>query len=432
MPNGSKRIVLATIGSLGDLHPCLALALALRERGHRPLIASTEAYRSKVEALGLQFHVIRPDIAVRDPALMGPLMDMRRGPEVLLRRLILPVIRDTYEDLIEAVTGADLLIAGEIVFAAPLVAEKLRMRWVSAILSPFSFFSSLDPPVFPLAPSLDLLYRASPLVHKALLKTAQLATLSWWKPVRKLRRELGLRPGRNPIFYDKFSPNLTLALFSSEIARPQDDWPPNTIQPGYVYYDDAEAQSGLPAELSAFLDAGRPPIVFTLGSSAVHEPRGFFEESAAAAAIVKRRAVFLIADNPPPPRASSEMIAVPYASFSNLFPHAAAIVHQGGSGTTAQALRAGRPSLIMPCGFDQPDNAARVQRMGAGLTLSRNRYTASNAAKVLEKLLDDPQYSSKAEQIGDRLRAENGIGHACDAIEALFMRDAAIESNPSN
>ena len=85
-------------------------------------------------------------------------MDMRRGPAFLLRELILPALPGTYQDLLAAASGADLIIAGEIVFAAPMVAEKLRLPWVSALLSPFSFYSAYDPPVSPYAPSLAFLH----------------------------------------------------------------------------------------------------------------------------------------------------------------------------------------------------------------------------------------------------------------------------------
>jgi rhamnosyltransferase subunit B len=414
------RVVFATIGSLGDLHPCLALALELRQRGHEISIATTEIYRSKVEGLGLSFHPIRPNIPARDSALMSVLMDMRRGPEFLLRKLILPALAETYHDLLEVVAASDLLIAGEIVFAAPLVAEKLQRPWISAILSPFSFLSAYDPSVSPLAPSLTWLHYAGRRINGAFLKLGCIATEHWWRPVRHLRRELGLTRGRNPLFQDKFSADLTLALFSKEVAGPQPDWPQNTVQTGYVYFDREEGRTGLSEQLTAFLDHGRPPIVFTLGSSAVHDPRGFFEESARAARQLKQPAVLLVSDNPPPKVDSAEIIAVPYAPFSELFPRAAVVVHQGGSGTTAQALRAGRPALIMPCGFDQPDNAARVQRLGAGLTLSRKSYSAKTAARSLERLLTEPCYAASAERIGRALRAENAVKAACDEIERLL------------
>jgi UDP:flavonoid glycosyltransferase YjiC (YdhE family) len=419
-----KRILLATIGSLGDLHPCIALAQALRERGHRPFLASTEVYRAKVEALGFEFHSLRPDFSAANPALIRNVMHMRRGPEFLLCKLILPALRDTYLDLAAAAKTADLILAGEIVFAAPLVAEALQMPWVAAILSPFSFFSAFDPPVSPMAPALTALRNAGPGVNRAILNVARLATYPWWKPVRRLRRELGLSQGGNALFDDKFSRDLTLALFSPELARPQSDWPPNTVQTGFVYYDQGDGRAGLPPQLSEFLAAGEPPIAFTLGSTAVHDPRGFFEQSAEAARMLGKRAVFLTGDHPPSIGDPAQAIAVPYAPHSELFPRVAAVVHQGGVGTTAQTLRAGRPALIMPCGFDQPDNAARVERLGAGITLSRSRYNARTAARALEKLLGTPNYASTAEAVGRSLLAENGLEAACDAIEKLLTTAA--------
>ena len=425
-----KRILLATIGSLGDLHPCLALALGLLDRDHHPVIASTELYRTKVESLGLEFHGLRPDTSSQDPAVMRIVMDMRRGPDFLLRQMILPALAGTYEDLLAVASNVDLMIAGEIVLAAPLVAERLRLPWVSALLSPFSFYSAYDPPVSPYAPWITFLHRLNWRVNKAFVASGRLMLRSWWEPVYRLRRELGLSKGGNPLFEDKFSADLVLALFSREIAPPQPDWPPNAVQPGYVYYDQDDSRSGLPPELDAFLQAGEPPIVFTLGSSAVHDPRRFFDDSAEAARFLNRRAVFLIGQNAPPMAMSSATIAVPYAPFSELFRKAAVVVHQGGSGTTAQALRAGRPALIMPCGFDQPDNAARVKRIGAGLTISRNRYRADTAAKVLKRLLEEPRFTATALAIADRLRAEDGIGAACDAIEKLLSNAAQSPKAP--
>jgi rhamnosyltransferase subunit B len=85
-------------------------------------------------------------------------------------------------------------------------------------------------------------------------------------------------------------------------------------------------------------------------------------------------------------------------------------------------LRAGRPALIMPCGFDQPDNGARVKRIGAGLTISRGSYNARNAARLLERLLREPGFVARAKEIGERLRSEDGIGGACDAIERVLFQ----------
>ena len=167
-----KRIVITTIGSLGDLHPCLALGVELGRRGHRVKIASTEYYRSKVEELGIKFHSIRPNWDPTDRELIRQCEDLKQGPGVLYRKLILPALRATYDDLISVAAGADLMIAGELVYAAPLVAEKLSLRWVSQILSPFSFFSSHDPSILVNCPSLIHLRKVGWKTYRAGLSLA--------------------------------------------------------------------------------------------------------------------------------------------------------------------------------------------------------------------------------------------------------------------
>ena len=106
-----------------------------------------------------------------------------------------------------------------------------------------------------------------------------------------------------------------------------------------------------------------PPIVFTLGSAAVHDPGPFFDESAKAAALLERRAVLLVGPEPGQMVGAGPDVAVfGYAPFSKLFPRAAAVVHQGGSGTTGQVMRAGRPMLIVPlCARSAGQRAAREE-----------------------------------------------------------------------
>jgi UDP:flavonoid glycosyltransferase YjiC (YdhE family) len=414
----SKRILVATIGSLGDLHPCLALALELQRRGHHITIASTPFYREKVEALGLAFHGIRPDWDPTNAELIRQCEDMKRGPEILFRKLILPHLRDTYSDLLPAAQQADFMLAGEIVFPIPLIAEKLRLPWASVILSPASFVSAHDPPILANVPWLIHVRKFGIPAYRAVLNLGRLSIRHWWKPVRDLRREIGLRPQCDPVFRDKFSPTLVLALFSRVLAQPQPDWPPQTMQPGFVYFDQPGPQISPGPELAAFLAAGEPPLVFTLGSTAVHNPGNFFDASAEAAKQLRRRAILLGATQQPD---TPEILALSYAPYSQVFPHAAAIVHQGGSGTTAQALRAGRPMLIVPYGWDQPDNGARVQRFGAGLTLARAHYNAATAAAALRQLLADPTFARHAEIAAAQIRGEHALTQACNAIESALQ-----------
>jgi rhamnosyltransferase subunit B len=418
-PKESKRILIATIGSLGDLHPCLALAVELQRRGHQVEISSTPYYRSRVEAMEIAFRPLRPDWDPTDQNLIRKCEDLREGPEVLYRKMLLPELKNTYQDLLSAARHADLMIAGELVYAAPLAAEKLRLRWVSLILSPFSFFSSYDPSIMVNAPKLIHLRKLGASAYRMGLNIGRLATRHWSNPVRDLRRAEGLRTKCDPVFRDKFSPNLVLALFSSCLAKPQPDWPPQTVQPGFVFFEHQTSTSSLTLRLSTFLERGDAPIVFTQGSTAVHNPGDFYQVSTAVAKLLQRRAI-LIGVRAVPPIDEPDTLTVPYASYSQVFPRAAVNVHQGGSGTTGEALRSGRPMLIVPYGWDQPDNASRVQRLGVGLHVARNDYSVATAAEALAKLLQSPRFSNRAADFRTRLAAENGLVNGCTAIESLL------------
>jgi rhamnosyltransferase subunit B len=423
-----SKIVVTTIGSLGDLHPQIAIGLELQHRGHKVVFAAQSGYQAKLEALGFEFHRLRPDSnALEDPQEMARMMDLKTGTEYIIRQWLMPNLRDTYTDLMASAYDADLIIAGEIVYPARLVAEKLGIPWVTSLLQPAAFFSANDPSVLPLFPFAAQLPKFGRLFNQAIKQLLITLTKSWAAPIHQLRQELGLPPlSGNLLMDNKFSPDLVLVLFSSVLAEPQPDWPKNTIVTGFTFYDgDLDRQlTALPPDLQQFLDTGAPPIIFTLGSAAVITPGTFYQESIAAAQQLNRRAVLLIGDNPPPANLPPEIIAVDYVPYSQIFTHACAIVHQGGIGTTAQALRAGIPTLIMPYSHDQPDNAARVDRLGTSRTIARQQYTAASATKQLGELLTNPKYAHKAAEIGRTIQSENGVKVACDAIEQQLTKSA--------
>ncbi len=409
------RIVLATFGSLGDLHPVLAIAVELRNRGHAVGIATSEIYREKISGRGFAFAPLRPEVSVTDGVTVRRIMDPDRGSEFLLRDVMLPAVPAMLDDLRRATAGADLLVTNELVYAAPLLAEQTGLRWASYSLAPLSYFSIHDPCLPPVSSAGEWMHRLPPIAVQGLNGLAKLSTYSWWRPVRTLRRELGLPPGDNPVIgRGKHSPRLDLALFSSVIQAPQPDWPTSTVQTGFCFYDET---STLPPEVEQFLAEGEPPIVFTLGSAAVFAAENFYAESARAAQQLNRRAILLLGQNPPPSDLPSSILAWDYLPYALIFPHAAAVVHQGGVGTTAQALRAGRPMVIMPFAHDQPDNAARITRLGAGHTIARKQYKARTAVRALTALLQDPSYSTTAANFATRIRTEDGPATAADALE---------------
>ena len=421
------RIVLTTLGSSGDIHPYLGLALGLAARGHEPVIATSEYYRRSAESAGIAFHAVRPDIDPTDSTLVAKVMDPVRGSELIVRDLAMAHLRESYEDLGKAADGAAAVVTHPLTFAGRIVAEQRRLAWISSVLAPMSFFSAHDLPVFAPAPTAHAARHLGLAATRPLVRMAKLAARHWGDPVRALRAELGLPPADDPVFEGQHSPALVLAMFARVLASPQPDWPPNTCITGNIFYDGAEGDAvESQDELTRFLDEGSAPLVFTLGTSAVGAAGRFYEESAAAARAIGMRAVLLVGHDPrnrvAGPR-SDDLLMCAYAPYSTLFPRAAAIVHQGGIGTTAQALRAGKPTIVVPHAHDQPDNAFRVETLGVSRTIYPRRYRAPRVAEALRSLLDDPAFSRNATAVAEQVRSEDGVGTACREIERVLASD---------
>ena len=422
------RIVISTFGSFGDIHPYVAIALELKARGHTPIIATSEVYREKMDALSIDFQSVRPPMPSYDDAeeigkVIEGVMDPRVGGEKVMQ-MILPHLRDIYEDLDTATEGVDLLLTHPLPLLGPIVAQKKRLRWVSSILAPASFLSVYDPVVPPQWPWLYKLMRLSPWVGRAVMALAAIKLDKILQPVYEVRAELGLPRGKQPILAGQHSPTCVLALFSKLLAAPQPDWPDNTVVTGFPFYDrrDFFGESSIAKEVLEFLDAGEPPIVFTLGSSAFWVARNFYRDSVEAAQALGKRALLLIGHsrNLPAETLPAGVAAFEYAPYSEVLPRACAIVHQGGVGTTGQGLRSGKPVLILPHAHDQFDNAARVVRLGCGRTIPRPRYTVSTATTELQALLNDQRYAERAAEVAGIVGQENGASVAVDAIERVL------------
>ncbi len=413
------RILFTAFGSYGDLYPYLALGIELRNRGHQVTIGTSPNYRSKIESENLAFAAIRPNVSLDDREMIAYVFDPRHGSERILR-MVTSVIRESYEDTFRAAQAADVIVTHPITFAAVLVARKLRLRWFSTILAPISFLSAYDPPVLAPAPWLANLRTFGPGPMKAIFALGRRKSLQWVQAIAELRNELGIAPYGNPIFEGSHSPSLVLALFSKILAQPQPDWPPQTVVTGFPFYDGAPDDPGLAPELKRFFDAGPPPVVFTLGSSAVGAAGDFYLDSLKAVQRMGIRALFLTGSHAQnlPDTLPQGIMAWPYAAHSEVFPRAAAIVHQGGAGTTGQAMRSGKPMLVVPFGHDQFDNGERVRRLGAAEVVYRPRYNPQRAEAALRRLTGDPSFSRAAALVGEKVAAENGCVVAADALEA--------------
>jgi len=422
------RVVFSTWGSLGDLHPYLALAVELTRRGHRAVVATLPSWREAVEKAGVGFHPVGPDIP-QDEAegreLVRRVLDARDGPRYLFEKVLGPATRESYDALlagVQAEGGADLLVTHLIPLTGPLVARKTGIRWVSALVQPLGLLSAYDPATPPQAPWLRAVLALHPSIARSLFAIARWTTRRWIGPTERLRLELGLPAGGNPVFEGQHSPRLALALFSKVLGERQPDFPPQTLVTGFPFYDAAAERPVEPALLD-FLDAGDPPILVTLGSSAVWIAGDFYLSSIEAVTRLGRRALLLTGEDTARLTASGlprGIAAFAYAPHSLVMPRAAVNVHQGGVGTTGQALRAGRPALVVPFGQDQPDNARRSVRLGMARTMSRRAYTPARVARELSALLEEPRYAARAREVAAIVAAERGTETACDAIEGVL------------
>jgi UDP:flavonoid glycosyltransferase YjiC (YdhE family) len=420
-----SRFLLTTLGSLGDLYPYIAVARSLIGRGQQAVLATAEEYRTAVEEAGVEFAPVRPGFAELGEyqELVKKAFDVRRGPEFLIRELIMPHLYSAYSDLWQASAGADLLVSHPLTYALPVVAEKRGLPWVATVLSPMSFVSSYDPPTIPSFVWFDSLRSFRPWLHRPLFALGKFLLRRWEAPVQELRRQLGLRPSaRSAMFEGQFSPLANLALFDRELAAPQPDWPERVEICGAPVYDGPPAARDILEELEHFLDQGDPPLVFVLGSSAVWLAGDFWRSAIDAALRLGKRAILITG--------SQEIGSLPEAvktfsflPYSRIFPKAAAVVHQAGIGTLAQAMRAGRPQLIVPVAFDQPDNARRAAGLGVARILPFRKVKTEQLASELYKLLTNPRYQDNARILAGQLAARHGADRAADALIAAARAD---------
>ena len=418
------RILLATFGSLGDLHPYIALGRALQARGHVARIATSSDYRAAVTAAGLQFAPVAPSLSDlgAPEQLARRLADPLRATGIMVRELLMPHLREAHQQLREAAADADLLVSHPLTVMVQVVAAEQGKPWLSVVLAPASFLSRDDPPAMLPVNSLQIARRIGPWLSTLMMASIRGTVRRWEQPLYAYRRELGLPATRQVMVMEgQFSPWGTLALFDAPLMRPQPDWPPGTRICGAALFDGTVAEPAVLAELHEFLAAGPAPIAFALGSSAVWLGGDFWPAAVSAATQLGRRAI-LVTGSVTLPALPPSVRAFEYLPYSQVFPRACAVVHQAGIGTLAQALRAGKPQLITPVWFDQPDNAARAVKLGVARTLAFRRITPARLIGQLRPLLTDPAYAQAARELAASLGSADGAAVAAGFIEQTLAR----------
>ena len=410
------HFILVTIGSKGDLFPFLRLGLELRLRGHRVDIAGPGQHEPFARAAGLDFHALPVDEAVlQDPGLWDP----RKGFAVVWRA-IRPAMARLPATVAAIAQGRPCTI-----LAHPLAlpeADLCRnaspaLRIAAVYLAPSNLMTVHGPlTIGPLAvprwmpPALRRwLWR---LVGRYVLDPVALPELN------AARRAAGMAPVASMLDYLPAVADLSLTLFAPWFGPRQPDWPQPLVEGDFTLYDPQPGVQ-LAHGLSLFLARGDAPIVFTHGTGNL-QAGAFFEAAVAAAARLGRRAVLLTPYSGQVPRGlPPSVIWQDYQPLRALLPRAAALVHHGGVGTTAEALRAGVPQLVVPLAHDQFDNGARVEALGAGLVLPHRRASARAMAAALERLLASGGIAANCSSVKARFHALPLLSPALDALEAL-------------
>ncbi len=420
------RIVLATVGSLGDLHPFLAVAQQLQQRGFHPVVATHAEYRDKVEAWGLTFYPVRPSMDDLTRSLGLSRVELTRraidNPLFIYRALVFPYLRESHEDLERLIGEDDTVVTSTLAFAARFVAEQRPLPWLAIVLQPMLFLSAFDPPLLDGTLRIGtLLQRVGPRAARVVINAMSWLSRPLFRPIDRFRASIGLpRSTDNPAFRGQFGAAGAIGLYSTAIGRVQPDFPPSTAIVGFAWFDSEDGrQPQLSRAVREFLDNGAAPIVMTLGSVVSDIGDTLFIAAINAARESGLRIVVLAGSEGAlrlAPLASPDVFIGSYEPHSLLFGRATVVIHHGGIGTLAQALRSGRPQLIVPVLADQADNAARAEKLGVARIVRRRRFDAATAVTEIKRLITDNRFAAAAKCIATRISIENGADAAADII----------------
>ena len=405
------RFILTPLGSGGDVYPFIGIACALRRRGHEVRIITNGHFRDVVERHGIPYTEFgTPEQyrqAIEHPDLWHPLRGFRTVMRFVReqRHLMEMIVRETGTD--------GVVIAHTLAFAARLLQDAGRQRCISIALQPATLRSVYQGPVMGGNHGMTRLPRFA---QRGL----------WWAADRllvdpvvqeildPLQQELGLPRQRH--YFDQWlhSPLLTIGLFPDWYAPVQPDWPASVRLASFPVCDTLSGRE-VPPELWQMLEGSRP-VVFTAGTGNIQAHR-FFDTAVQTCRESKRSGILLTTHRQQLPSSLPQGVRhFDFAPLSRILPRCAALVHHGGIGTTAAALAAGIPQIIMPLSHDQPDNAARVVRNHWGRRLWPKQFTATRLAPLLREVMVDETVANACGAAAKRLAPANGLERACDLI----------------
>jgi rhamnosyltransferase subunit B len=411
------HVLLPTLGSAGDVHPVIAIALAMQARGHRATILTNPYFQEQIQGLGIGFLPVgTKDMAeqlLNNPDLWHP----RRGFHVIAEKVMLPSIQPIYNAIAQNAKPGAIVAASGISFGARIAHDKLGVPLATVHLQPSLMRSEFDSGMFG-----NVRISAS---QPRWFKKAIFGFVDWIAvdrklrvPINQFRAGLGLSPIDHVLRDWLHSPQLVIGLFPEWFAPRQPDWPRNLHCVGFVLWD-AACHAEVPPEAEEFLTAGDPPVIFTPGSAAATLHR-FFDESVKAVKNLGIRAM-MVTNFPEqlPRELPSKVKQFGYLPFSEVLPRAAMLVYHGGIGTMAQTIKAGVPHLVVPNGHDQFDNGFRIEKLKLGRSIPATKYNASKVEQSIRTLLSDSTLKGHSADYATRIDSQASLTRVCELLEQL-------------
>jgi rhamnosyltransferase subunit B len=406
------------MGSEGDARPFVGIARALNHAGHHATLLCDPHYAALAHAHGVETIDLPLDIhpdRVRDhPGLLS----RWRGPGVILNQLITPTLRDLFLATGEAIEtiGPNVVVAHQIAMASVWAAEQRGVKRVIASTAPSAWPSLADPNRYPVMPDRDQ-YRMW-LVKAGMTTARMVARWCFDATANRHRAEAKLPPRRDALVTSAFDADASLGLWSPLFRDIAADDPLSCDISGYVYLDDPdEAWRETPQAVQDFIKSGLPPVLLTLGSTARYAGHDVYREAAHACAELGLRALILappdvVADEALPDGAA-RFDAAPHAG---VLPRCAAVLHHGGAGTTAETLRSGRPSVVVPFANDMFDNARRARRLGVSVTVPRGRARQPRLVEAFARALE---LRDGAQDVARQISAEDWEQNVVHAVAGV-------------
>lgn len=400
------RVLLAAVGTRGDVQPALALAFALQRRGHRAKLCISPNFVDWAHSLGLD--AVPMGVEMRMPKNAGAMPKFTAEELRRLQASMPDLVTDQFETIGAAAAGCDVIVgANAHQYAAPSIAEHLGIGCVTAVYAPNAIPSpDLPPPVTP-GPATDTADAASN--EEQWRKTAEAWNERSLERINRNRDRLGMSPIEDVLDYT-LTDHAWLAVDPALATVP--------VTPGRKIFQTGawvlEDATPLPANLEAFLDREEPPIFVGFGSMP-SAPDAAAAPIAAARAVGRRLVVSrgwadLEIDDAP------DCLAIGDVNFDLLFPRVAAVVHHGGAGTTAAAARAGIPQVVTPMFGDQPYWAGRVVDLGIGAATPHATMTEESLIGALEEV-GRPEVAKRALELAERV-GRDGAEIAVNRLEA--------------